>query len=75
VVEKMTAADRKKFGRNLAKYRARMRFTREELAERVAVDPRFIQKLEDGESGTSIAILQRLRRALKTDWNELLDGL
>jgi len=52
-----------------------MRFTREELAERVAVDPRFIQKIECGESGTSMAILQRLRRALKTDWNELLDGL
>jgi transcriptional regulator with XRE-family HTH domain len=71
----MTASDRKKFGRNVAKYRARMRFTREELAERVAVDPRFIQKIEYGESGTSIAILQRLRRALKTDWNELMDGL
>ncbi len=71
----MTASDRRKFGRNLSKYRARMRFTREELAERAALDPRFIQKIECGELGTSMAVLQRLRKALKTDWNELLEGL
>jgi transcriptional regulator with XRE-family HTH domain len=71
----MTATDRKRFGRNVAKYRARMNFTREELAERAALDPRFIQKLENGDSGASMAVLQRLRRALKTEWNELLAGL
>lgn len=71
----MTATDRTRFGRNVAKYRARMKFTREELAERAALDPRFIQKLENGDSGASMAVLQRLRGALKTDWNELLAGL
>ncbi len=71
----MTAPARKRFGRNVAKYRARMKFTRDELAERAALDLRFIQKLENGDSGASMAVLQRLRRALKTDWNELLTGL
>jgi predicted transcriptional regulator len=63
----MTASDRKKFGRNVAKYRDRMRFTQEELAERVAVDPRFIAKIECGELGTSLAVLQRIIDLCITD--------
>jgi transcriptional regulator with XRE-family HTH domain len=75
VVEKMTASDRKRLGKNIAKYRGRMRFSQEELAERAALDPRFIQKIESGVSGASIAVLQRIKRELKAEWNELLEGL
>jgi transcriptional regulator with XRE-family HTH domain len=71
----MTAADRRKLGRNITKYRGRMRFSQEELAERAALDPRFIQKLEAGASGASLAVLQRIKRELKAEWNELLEGL
>jgi transcriptional regulator with XRE-family HTH domain len=52
-----------------------MAFSQEELAERAAVTPRFLQKIEAGEFGASLAVLTRIRRELKADWNDLLEGL
>ncbi len=74
-VEKLTRTDRKKLGRNVAKLRFRMAFSQEELAERAAIEPRYLQKIEAGEFGGSVAVLKRIKRELKADWNRLLDGL
>jgi len=62
-------------GQNILHYRTHLGFTQERLAEAAGIDPRFIQKIEAGELGTSLAILKRLRKALKIDWNELLQEL
>ena len=74
-VEKLSQTDRNQLGRNIAKYRARMSFNQEELAERAAITPRFLQKIEAGEFAGSLPVLKRIKRELKTDWNKLLAGL
>ncbi len=74
-VEKLARIDRKKLGRNVAKLRYRMDFSQEELAERAAIEPRYLQKIESGEFGGSLAVLKRIKRELKTEWNRLLEGL
>jgi predicted transcriptional regulator len=52
-----------------------MSFSQEELAERAAINSRFLQKIEAGEFGGSLPVLKRIKRELKTDWNKLLEGL
>ena len=52
-----------------------LHLTQEQLAEQAGLDRRFIQKVEGGELGTSLAVLKRLRRALKIGWDELLSGI
>ena len=74
-VEKLTPQDRRRLGQNITKHRTLLGFTQEDLAEQAAVDRRFIQKIEAGEYGASIAVLKRLRKAIKTSWNDLLQNL
>jgi transcriptional regulator with XRE-family HTH domain len=74
-VEKLSQTDRNRLGRNITKYRARMSFSQEELAGRAAIEPRYLQKIEAGEFGGSMAVLKRIKRELKIDWNDLLAGL
>jgi transcriptional regulator with XRE-family HTH domain len=74
-VERLTQTDRNRLGRNIAKYRNRMAFSQEELAGRAAIEPRYLQKIEAGEFGGSVAVLKRIKRELKIDWNKLLEGL
>jgi predicted transcriptional regulator len=74
-VQKLTPQDRRHLGQNITKHRTLLGLTQENLAEQAAVDRRFIQKIEAGEFGTSIAVLKRLRKALKTSWNDLLRGI
>ncbi len=48
---------------------------RENWRERAAIETRYLQKIEAGEFGGSLAVLKRIKRELKTEWNELLQGL
>jgi transcriptional regulator with XRE-family HTH domain len=52
-----------------------MGFSQEELAERAALTPRYLQKIEYGEYGGSLAVLKRIRRALKAGWEDILEGV
>jgi len=74
-MERLTQTDRNRLGKNITKYRTRMGFSQEELAERAAINSRFLQKIEAGEFGGSLPVLKRIKRELKTDWNKLLEGL
>jgi len=74
-MERLTQTDRNRLGKSIAKYRTRMGFSQEELAERAAINSRFLQKIEAGEFGGSLPVLKRIKRELKTDWNKLLEGL
>jgi len=74
-VEKLPPGDRKRLGKNIVHCRAKLGLTQEQLAERAAIDRRFIQKIEAGELGTSLAVLKRLRKALKVTWDALLEGI
>ena len=62
----------KKIAANLRRLRERSGFTQERLAEKADLHPRTIQKIESGSINLLITTLDRLRLALRADWNELL---
>ena len=72
---KLSPADRKRLGKTVVCHRASLELTQEQLAEKAGIDRRFLQKIEAGELGTSLAVLKRLRKALKVNWDTLLEGL
>jgi transcriptional regulator with XRE-family HTH domain len=49
--------------------------TQEALAEKAGIAPRYLQMLEAGNFGCSLAVLIRLRRALNISWDVLLKNL
>ena len=71
----MSPGDRQRLGRTVLRHRARLKLTQEKLAEQAGIDRRFIQKIEAGELGTSLAVLKRIRKGLKISWEELLTGI
>jgi transcriptional regulator with XRE-family HTH domain len=74
-VQALTPQDRRRLGQKIVKLRTSLNLTQENLAERANIDGRFLQKIEAGEFGTSLAVLKRLRKALKTSWDDLLQGI
>jgi len=63
------------FRRNVTRLREAAGLTQERLAERAGISPRYLQKVEAGWMGCSLAVLVRLRRALNASWDALLRGL
>ena len=46
-----------------------------ELRELVGVNPRTVQKIEAGKLNVLTTTLERLKVALKCDWEELMDDV
>lgn len=63
------------FSRSLKRLRAEAELTQEELAERADIAPRYLQSIEAGDFGASLAVLIRLRRALGCSWNRFFEGI
>jgi transcriptional regulator with XRE-family HTH domain len=63
---------RRRFGRNLAKLRKEKGLTQGQLAEKVDLDPRYIQGMEYGDYWPSLPVLGRLKRVLRSEWEDLL---
>ena len=74
-MQKLLQGDRKRLGQTVVRRRSDLALTQEQLAEAAGIDRRFIQKIEAGELGTSLAVLKRLRKALRLSWDSLLDGI
>jgi transcriptional regulator with XRE-family HTH domain len=64
-----------RFGKNLSRLRSKKSLTQEQLAERVDLHVRYLQKLEAGVGHPSLIVLARIKRALGCRWDELLDGV
>jgi transcriptional regulator with XRE-family HTH domain len=47
--------------------------TQERLAEKVAIDRRYVQRIERGTANPGIDVLTRLKSAFGCTWDELLD--
>ncbi len=62
------------FGRNVAALRRKRGMTQEELAEKLDINVRHLQKVEAGEVSPSFGSILRLRSAFDVAWNELLSG-
>lgn len=65
---------RMRFGKNVARLRARRKLTQEKLAEKAEVSARYLQSVEAGEYLPTLPTLARLKSALRCDWNELFGG-
>ena len=60
-------------GGNVRRLRVARKLTQEALAEVVGVNPRTVQKIEAGKLNVLATTLERLKVALKCDWDELMD--
>ena len=60
-------------GGNVRRLRVARKLTQERLAELVGVNPRTVQKIEAGRLNILVTTLERLKVALKCDWDELMD--
>lgn len=60
-------------GGNVRRLRVARKLTQEALAELVGVNPRTVQKIEAGKLNVLATTLERLKVALKCDWDELMD--
>ena len=74
-MQKLLQAKVKMLGRNVARLRTQAGLSQERLAELAEIHTRFLQKVEGGKLGTSLAVLIRLKRALKCSWDDLLAGI
>ena len=63
------------FRRNLRRLRTEAGFSQEALAENAGIAPRYLQMIEGGDFGCSLAVLIRLRRALNVSWDVLLKNV
>ena len=63
------------FGANLRRLRTQAGLTQAQLAERVNVELRTLQKWEAGEINLPLTTLLRIKAALRCEWKALLDGM
>ena len=61
-------------GRNVCKARMAANLTQEKLAERAGIDVRSLQRIEAGTWNMTVDYLDRLRRALRCKWVDLMPG-
>ena len=61
--------------RNLRRLRNAACLSQEALAEKAGIAPRYLQMIEAGDFGCSLAVLIRLRKALNVSWDVLLKNV
>jgi transcriptional regulator with XRE-family HTH domain len=61
--------------RNLRRLRNAAGLSQEALAEKAGIAPRYLQMIEAGDFGCSLAVLIRLRKALNVSWDVLLKNV
>jgi transcriptional regulator with XRE-family HTH domain len=66
------AAQLKAFGVNVRRERMAKKITQESLAELVDLNIRTIQKIEAGHVNILLTTVQRLKKALECQWDDLL---
>lgn len=71
-IQNLAVKAKKILGRNLNKLRTQKKLTQVLLADLAAIDRRYLQRIEAGESSPTIEVLAKLKRALGCSWNELL---
>ena len=62
-------------GRNICRLRNERGITQEKVCELADVDRGYYQQVESGKQNMSMDYLDRVRKALKCQWADLLRGL
>jgi transcriptional regulator with XRE-family HTH domain len=60
-------------GGNVRRLRVARKLTQEALAELIGVNPRTVQKIEAGRLNILVTTLDRLQKALRCRWDDLMD--
>lgn len=60
------------FGRRVKAFRRRRGLTQDELARIARIDSKYVGSIERGEKAPSFEVAERLARALKVEYHELL---
>ena len=63
------------FGGNVARIRADLGLTQEQLCERAEIDRSYLQRIESGQSSPTVEVAVRLKKALRCSWDRLFEGL
>jgi len=66
------SAQLKRFGANVRRERNRLDLTQENLAERVELHPRTLQKIEAGQVDILLTTVLRFQKALGCPWDQLM---
>jgi transcriptional regulator with XRE-family HTH domain len=74
-LERLPETQLKNLGRAIARLRVARGLTQEKLAEKADINTRYLQALEAGDFGGSLAVLRRVKKALECSWDELLGTL
>ena len=61
-------------GRNVCRLRNLRKLTQEQLAARLGMDRRYVQRIEAGKARPAPEVIIGLPLALETSWNELMHG-
>ncbi len=64
-----------KLGKNLARLRNARGLNQNEMAERLGISTRHLQRVEAGKSAPSLPLLLDLYKTLKTSWNDIFSGM
>ncbi len=70
-LDEKQAAQLKRLGANLRRERNRRGLSQEQLAEKIDLHPRALQKIEAGVVNTSATTLIRIQKALRCRWEDL----
>ncbi len=63
-----------RMGKEIKKWRVYRRYSREYLAEKADISPKFLYEIEAGRKGCSSYVMYMLARSLDVDVNVLLEG-
>jgi transcriptional regulator with XRE-family HTH domain len=64
-----------KLGKNMRALRKRTYMSQMGLAAQAGTELSTIHRIEAAKTDTNISTLSRIRKALKTDWDKLLEGV
>jgi len=64
-----------KLGKNIARLRRALGLNQNEMAERLGISTRHLQRVETGQSAPSLPLLLDFYKILRTTWNEIFAGM
>ncbi len=71
-LDRIQAAQLKRFGANVRRERMARKMTQEHLAELTDLNPRTVQKIEAGSVNILVTTVLRIQKALRCEWDDLL---
>ena len=62
----------KVFGQNVYRHRMGQKMTQEQFSEKVGISRTYLQSIEAGKGNPTIQVAERIKKASKCSWDDLL---